>query len=287
MSSKGHNKKRNSGLLYEFLVRTISSSLVEEDGKRSAVALKILRRHYKPGTELYREFRLINSLVKTSVSSEAVAGSILQEAKAAARSYDATKLDREKSLLIRSVNHQLKDDNFYDQQVNEYRIYATIQSLINSWRSADKDIEKMAMYEQQLVSWLTSPRTPISDPSIVSETPGTNRLLMKIIVKRLNEKYAKSLTPEQRSIVKSYAFSAASDDSQTIRLKLAETRDRLVDQIDAFRVLNPNEEYVNKKMEETKRILVSENFDVINDDLVTRFMLYTQLSTELASEDDK
>ena len=71
--SRTHNKRRNAGLLYEFLVRTISQALVEGNQKKSSTALKILRRHFKPGTELHKEFRLINALVRSTVSSESVA----------------------------------------------------------------------------------------------------------------------------------------------------------------------------------------------------------------------
>ena len=112
-----HNKKRNTGLLYEFLIHTISQALVDDDKRKSSRALKIIKSHFKPGTELYKEFRLINSIMKTTVSVESVASSILGEAKVAARSHDVDSLDREKSLLIRSINHQLNDDHFYDQQI--------------------------------------------------------------------------------------------------------------------------------------------------------------------------
>ena len=37
-----HNKKRNTGLLYEFLIKTISQSLVDDDKKKSSKALKIV-----------------------------------------------------------------------------------------------------------------------------------------------------------------------------------------------------------------------------------------------------
>jgi len=72
-TSKSHNKKRNSILLYEFLVSSISKSLVEDDKRKSSAALKILKRHFKKGTNLYKEFRLLNSLIKTSVTSPQVA----------------------------------------------------------------------------------------------------------------------------------------------------------------------------------------------------------------------
>ena len=113
-------------------------------------ALKIVKTYFKPGTELYKEFRLINSIIKTSVSSEAVAASILNEAKSAARSHDLNELDKEKSLLIRSINHQLNDENFYDQHVSEYKTFATVQNLLNDWRSKSPDLSRMASYEDQI-----------------------------------------------------------------------------------------------------------------------------------------
>jgi hypothetical protein len=286
MSSKGHNKKRNTGLLYEFLVRTISRSLVEGDQKTSSQALKILKKHFKPGSELYREFRLINSLIKTQVSSEPVAAGILQEAKAAARAYDAKELDRQKSLLIRNINHVIKDDNFYDQQVNEYRMYATVQTLLNDWRDPNRDLERQARYEDQLVKWLVTERQAPVDPSMPEESAGTGRLLMKVMMKKLNEKYSGILNDEQKSLIRAYAFSAANDDPDSIKKKLVEVRDRLLESIDTFSRDQAENEYINKKLVETRERLLSETLETVDDETVTRFMLYTKLSSELESNDE-
>ena len=104
--SKSHNKKRNIGLIYEQLVSYVSQALVE--GKKSDAdnALKIIGRNFKKGSELYREFRLFNALVKTYVKSDALATRILSEAKAAAQDHDAKKLRAEKSQLIKEINHE-------------------------------------------------------------------------------------------------------------------------------------------------------------------------------------
>jgi hypothetical protein len=284
MSSKGHNKKRNAGLLYEFLVRTISTALVEGNQKKSAVALKILRKHFKPGSELYREFRLVNSLIKTKVTSEAVAANILNEARSAARSHDIQTLDREKSLLIKHINYSIKDDNFYDQQINEYRMYATVQTLLNDWRSTDKDLSRMATYEDQLVQWLVSERPEADDHVISEESNGTARLLMKVMTKKLNEKYAGVLNDDQKSLVKAYVFSAAHDDPTVIHKKLAEIKSDLLQRMDEYTAANANK-YVNEKLNEARERLISETLDVVNDETVTRFMLYTKLSTELNGEE--
>ena len=286
MTAKTHNKKRNSLLIYEFLVRTISKSLIEDDKKKSSAALKILRRHFKPGTEVYKEFRLMNALAKTTVSSEHVASSILKEAKSAVESFDMKKLDREKSLLIRNINHALNDENFYDQHVNEYRTYATIQSLVNEWRADAKDIFKLGHFEDNVMKHLVTEKTQAPDSTITEDTSGSARLLMKIMTKKLNEKYEGVLNDQQKSLIKAYAYSTASSDQTSIRLKLNEVKQDLVRLIDTYdsSAEAPND-YLKNKLQETKSMLIEEDLAEVDDAVVTRFMLYSRLKDELASKE--
>ncbi len=285
MTTKAHKKKRNVGLLYEFLVKTISRSLVEGEDKSSQRALRVLKRHFKPTSQLFREFRLINSLVKTTVSSEAVAGSILQEAKRAARSVDAGELDKQKSFLIRDINHVINDPDFYDQHVNEYKIMATIQTLINDWRDPDADLNRMAQYEDQLVSWLTTTKHQPTE-ALVESTPGTNRLLMKVMMKKLNEKYSGVLNDDQKALIRAYAFSTANDETMSVKLKMKELRESLVSVIDSFVGTPASTSMLDEKLIETKKQLVSESLEHIDDEVVTRFMLYTKLKSEIERGDN-
>lgn len=286
MSGKSHNKKRNTGLLYEFLVHTISRALVDGNQRASSEALRILRKHFKPSSELYREFRLINALMKTTVSSEAVAASILQEAKLAARSHDVVELDKQKSFLIKNINHRINDENFYDQQVNEFRMYATLQTLLNDWRDPNRDLERVAKYEDQVMKWLTTEKPSSPDHALSDESAGTSRLLMKTMMKRLNEKYSGVLNDDQKSLIRAYAFSTANDDPSSIKKKLVEIKEGLLSSIDEFTHQNPTDEFINKKLTQAREQLVTENLETVNDETVTRFMLYTKLSKELESKED-
>lgn len=284
-SPNNHNKKRNTALMYEFLVKTISRSLVEGDKRSSSRALKIIKKHFKPGSELYKEFRLINSLLRTTVSSSSVASSIIQEAKTHVRGYDAAVLDKEKSLLIRSINHTLDAENFYDQQVNEYRMYATIQTLVNDWRRKDADLGRMAKYEDQLTEWLLSEKNQQTEEQMPDESPGTSRLLMKMMMKKLNEKYSGTLTELQKSLVRAYAFSTANDDERTIVSKLSEVKQHLIESIETFEC--SESDYIGKKLIETKQQLINENISSVDDSTVARFMLYAKLDDELNSKENE
>jgi len=282
---KTHNKKRNTALLYEFLVKTISSALVEDNKKKSSTALKILRKYFKPGTQLYKEFRIFNALIKTTVSGDAVATSIMQETRSAIASLDYEILNREKSLLIRSINHMIKDENFYDQPIAEYRLYATIQTLFNEWRkpTGTADIVSLANYENQLREWLLSEKKK-DDQILIDETPGTTRLLMKVMMKKLNEKYSTALNDDQKDIIKAYAFSTANDDQTTIKKKLQEIRNCVVKAIDVYGIQKQNNAYVINKLQDVKSKILSESIDVVNDSTVSNFMLYSILRQELADE---
>lgn len=289
-TSKNHNKKRNVGLLYEFLVRALSAAIVENDKKRSATALKLLKKYFKPGTELYKEFRLANALVKTTVGSEHTAASIIVEAKRAARSHDMQALDREKSLLIREINCTLNDENFFDRQIEEYKDYATVQQLFNVWRSdgGNVDLGQLAKHEEHLMSKLTSHEQPAE---VVNESVdngvGMNRLVMKLMMKRLNDKYSTVLIPEQKAILKAYAFSTIKDNATSIKQRLTEARDVTLAAIDGYLATAPeNDRYVCEKVKKVKKQLLDESLDVVNDDTVTRFMLYVKLRSELESGDE-
>lgn len=284
--SKTHNKKRNTALLYEFLIRTISSALVEDNKRKSSTALKILRRYFKPGTQLYKEFRIFNALVKTTVSGDPVATSILKEARAAIESLDYDTLDREKSLLIRSINHMIKDENFYDQPIAEYRLYATIQTLFNEWRKpiGTADIVSLASYENRLREWLITEKKK-EDHTLIDETPGTTRLLMKVMMKKLNEKYSTTLNNDQREIIKAYAFSTANEDQTTIKRKLEEVRSGLLEAIDVYTVQKHDNTFVVDKLQDTKSKILSESLDSVDDSTVSKFMLYSTLRQELTENE--
>ena len=93
---KKHNKRSNVGLIYEFALRRMSECLTDSDDDGFVKARHILERFYKNGTEIHKEFRLINALVNETVSVQDHASIILDEVKKSAHSFDKEKLVKEK-----------------------------------------------------------------------------------------------------------------------------------------------------------------------------------------------
>ena len=195
-----HNKKRNVGLIHEQLVRYASERVVEGNTEDTSVALSVLSKHFEPGTELYKEFRLFNALVHTRVESKDIARRIISESKFACKNHDASKLTTEKSILIRSINHDLNESAFYARRIPEYRVFATVQALLNEWRGANRlSPDEIIKYELVLEEWLTRPR----DEGVLDKKPDANPLVLKIMIDKFNEKYAPELNAEQTQLLES------------------------------------------------------------------------------------
>lgn len=278
-----HNKKRNTGLLYEFLVRHVSERLVEGDERSARAAMKLLRKHIlKKGTELYREFRLFHALVNTTAKSETFATQILAEARDAARKYDADKLDREKSLLIRGINHTFKDENFYDKRFDEYRVYATVQTLLNEWRKHRvDDVMQLAEYERTIIEWLMTEK----QHNILEESPGeVDDLVVNLMIKKVNGKYSSVLSGDQLNLLKKYVYSMKSGDTGPLKECLEELRKETLAAVSSY-VEDPNTApMVVQKLNEVRE-LISNEIQAVDDKVLTRFLRVAKLKQEILGDD--
>jgi hypothetical protein len=243
-----HNKKRNVGLIHEQLVRYVASSLIAEDKRSAEKAVQLIAKHFKPGTELYKEFRLFNAMVNIPVSSRSLAERVLVESKRAAKGHSSQKLRREKSLLIKDINLQLAESRrFYDIKIENYKLFATVQSVLNEWRGARKlDLTTRARYEEAIVEWLARETEEMQQESI-----GADPLVRKIMYQKFEDKYKDQLSQEQKSILE---CSILGSEEQFVKI-IQETKQRALKQLKQFdkscdnKLLRENIETVRSRIE--------------------------------------
>ena len=274
-----HNKKRNVGIIYELLIRAVSAYLVEGNKTRAQSALDTLSKFYNRNTELYKEFRLFNALAKSTVNDTSIAAAILTESKSATRRFDAIKLDKEKSALIKEINYVLADTDFYHRKVPDYKVYATIQNLLNVWREGDKsNLAEMVLIETKMIEWLTTAR----EAEIINEGIDKNvdSLVVKIMNEKFNDKYADKLTSSQKSLINEYVFSLQNDDGLSIKSKAIKIQSDAINEIAKIK-LNEKNSIILEKTAAVERKINEINFLTIDDDKLAKLMTLTQLVNEL------
>lgn len=269
-----HNKKRNVGLIYELLIHRLSKAVVENDKKTIKTIQEIIQNRFKKGTELYKEFRLFNAMVKTSDMSEQLSFRILNEAKAASTDHNPSQLDREKSLLIKDINHKLNEADFYDTKISNYPVLASAQQLFNNWRSSDgTNIAEVAMHESTLQKWLM--REDSSNNIDKQKTPGVNDLTFQLMQEKFEAKYGNSLTDTQSHILKLYCEGNETD--------LATTVEKVKDDV-AHQVKKYSKKSVDRFLLEKVSLahnIISESKFSCNAEAISRVMLLDQLASEL------
>lgn len=278
-----HNKKRNVGLLYEFLTRSAAEGVVDGDEKRVRQAVKLIKKHFKEGTELHREFRLFRALIGATVDTRHTAQRIIETSRRAAQSYDQQRLDREKSLLIRGINHTFKDDSFYDKRVDEYKLYATVQTLLNEWRQdVPTDIASVARYEEDLVEHLVTPKKQ----NVLDEgkRDQVDDLVVKLMMKKVDGKYQGLLSNEQLALLNSYVYSMRSGDMTQVTEAIEKLRRDVLTAIDAYAAEASDDPNVPVEKLSEVRQLVKEPPQQINDDTLAHYLRIAKLKAEILGD---
>ena len=121
-----HSKYKNTGLLFELLVRQITADTLS--GKESP-SLNILKKAFTK-TELGKEYKLYESLFKSKHLTEQKANITLNTVLEASCKLNRSTLKREKYNLINEIKNHYNLDEFFRHQVVGYKTYASFYKLI-------------------------------------------------------------------------------------------------------------------------------------------------------------
>ena len=209
-----HNKKRNVGLIHEQLVKYVASALIENNNESAEQAIQIIVKHFRPESELYREFRLFNAMINMPVGSRSLAERILSESKEAAKTHDPQRLRREKSLLIKDINTKLSESkNLYDIKIDNYRLYATVHSVLSEWRGkGNLSLTDRASYEEKVVEWIARDSEEEKSPGL-----SLDPLVQKVMFEKFENKYKSCFSPDQRSLMEISMLGSEEDFESAVR----------------------------------------------------------------------
>lgn len=285
-----HNKKRNVGLLSEFFARYIAKALLEKRFDDIEKAKNVWNRFVNPKTEIYKEFSYFNSLQSSSLKNREVAFNLLETVKHKTKKQNQRKLDEEKSRFIDEINNQLKDKEFFDRDIPNYKNFASIQILLNAWRGIGfkGSLNEMAELEDSVLGILLTEKketAQLQESPLDMTTEEVDGLVLKIMTEKANAKFAKVFNKEQQKIVQLYLFSENNLDTQNeLKVLLENIRKESEDKIK--NTVNSPRELDKQTCDKLNSILslIQENKNQeISDDSVMFHMNLAKLKEELTT----
>ncbi len=221
-SSIKHNKLRNTGILFELLVRQITSDVMEN--KKEGVAVKLMREFFNTKKELGKELMLYRAFFNVQNLSEQKAFQLLKLVTEQRKNLDQTALDTQKYLLIKEIKKNFDLKEFFAARIPSYKIYASIYKNFDAATNGINDtttIEELANSQFTIVEHLSgkAPSKEIREHNelskiIRSQDDDIRFLSYKILIERFNEKY-KGLDESQKKLLQEYIYNI----SNTSKLK--------------------------------------------------------------------
>ena len=269
-----HNKKRNTLLLYEFLVQSLVNSILQNDKKQTNITKKVIKEHFKKGTQLYKEYRLMRGLATITTKSDSTIEKIFNDVKTFSKNIDTKALNKEKTKLINEIHNKVTDNSFYKYDVKDYIKYATIQNLINEYsNSHNNDFEshiKISIFEDKIKSAIISEEEYDDSEIKIEDKKIYNNITTRLIVEKFNEKY-KLLNDVQRAIIVSHGLKNI-DEMNSIITEALTLINNKIDSIKRDQEIE-NDNKLTEKLKNVEKIIRS--IDINNIDGHTIFKTIT------------
>jgi hypothetical protein len=207
-----HSKYKNTGILFELLVRQITSDTLS--GKNSK-ATNLLKKYFVK-TELGREYKLYETLTKhknlTEGKAEVVITSVIESSKNLNRSV----LKRQKYNLINEIQKYYNLDEFFKTKLPNYKTHAALYTLIEVYNSENlSNPDQIITNKLVILEGLTTKninKQKVEDDLMVefqSYDKDLRILTYKVMLEKFNGKYA-SLNDNQKIVLKEFINSVDS-----------------------------------------------------------------------------
>jgi predicted transcriptional regulator len=212
-----HSKFKNTGILFELLVRQVASDTVS--GKDSA-AINLIRKHFSK-SELAKEHKLYQALVSSKALTEGKAESLINATLEISSRLNRSALRKEKYNIIKDIRESYDLEEFFKSKINNYSQYAAAFNLIEAHNSLEF-IEPSQVIENKvnLLEYIT--RKEVNKENVtdrvmeeyMSMDKGTRILVYRTLLERFNSKYS-DMSNTQKSVLKEYINNI----SNTVKLR--------------------------------------------------------------------
>tara|TARA_R110001632_G_scaffold12983_1_gene44679 strand:- start:46 stop:903 length:858 start_codon:yes stop_codon:yes gene_type:complete len=227
-----HSKYKNTGILFELLVRQITADTLKGG---DSPAIDILKKYFVK-SELSREYKLYESILKSKILSESHANVYVETTISNSKHLNRSILKKQKYNLINEIKQSYDLATFFGSKISNYKVLASIYTLMESNSTNILDNKQLINNKINLLEHLTKKESNLleSKETVLQEFATYDKdvrsLTYRILLEKFNEKYD-SLSSDQKQVLKEYINSVDSTPGlrKFYNTKISELKNKLLE----------------------------------------------------------
>lgn len=207
-----HSKYKNTGILFELLVRQITADTLKGG---DSPAISILKEYFVK-TSLGREYKLYESVLKSKVLNEGRANVVISTILESSKRFNRSSLRKQKYNLINEIKKHYDIDVFFGSKIKNYKELAALYTLIEGYNSKEvSDSNQLINNKITLLKHLTKKEVNTEEvkEDVLKEFQTYDKdlriLTYKVLLEKFNSKY-ENLSKEQKQVLKEFINSVDS-----------------------------------------------------------------------------
>jgi hypothetical protein len=205
-----HKKVKNTGLLYELLIRQMTSDVLNNS---SPISFKLIKKYFYKGSPLMEELNLYNTLLKYKDKNSDFALKMVDAVVRERSNIDEQKLNSDKYNLVKDIQKKYERDIFLKTQIENYKVLASIYNLFENRESDNPSL--YLKNKLQLVKYITNSNSETIEKQDLLEDvdPELKSLTLKLLTEKFNSKWSSNLNEDQKDILRHFIFNSVDSDS--------------------------------------------------------------------------
>lgn len=276
-----HSKYKNTGLIFELLVKQIAADTLS---RQDSPAVKVLKKFYTGKSSLVREFRLYEYILKNKGVSQMKGETILSTITEVSRKIDRAAIKKQKYELIAEIKNSYDLDEFFSMKVRDYKPLAALYCLMEAQNADLVDPQFIVNNKTTLLEHLTNAKQSEENvkDALVEEFSKYDKdlrlLTYKILLEKFNGAYDNFL-PEQKSILRE--FINASESQVKLRTLINEELTKVSTAVNELKDKVADDIAKIKLDEVAKSITPISNKTKVGDNHIINLLQYYELVNEL------
>ena len=201
-----HSKYKNTGILFELLVRQITADTLKGG---DSPAINILKEYFVK-TSLGREYKLYESVLKSNVLNEGKANIVISTILESSKGFNRTSLKKQKYNLINEIKKHYNLDVFFGTKIKNYKELPAMYTVIESNNvDTNTNIDQVIDNKITILEYLTKQEVNTKEikDDVLKEFQTYDKdlriLTYKVLLEKFNSKYD-NLSNDQKQVLKEF-----------------------------------------------------------------------------------